>query len=416
MQASAAGGVESARARVARRLRARHDSLVEAIFARVSGEAFGHAGGDDARYVEGLRETVGEAVRYALVGIERGGEGLGPVPEQVLAQARRAARAGVSLDTVLRRYVAGHTLLADEVVQEIERIQAPGGRGALGEIARIQSAVLDRLLAVIAAEYRHELDRTGSSHARRLLERVHALLEDEHTDHDTSREEGSEPAAGLGYALDRWHLGLIAHGPDAQKSMDTLAKTLGCALLCVPDGENAIWAWLGARTRLLPADVQRAATHAVSRAASDAAPGVMLVLGEPAEGLAGWRTTHHQARATLAVALARPRPITRYADVALLAIALTNQTLADALMQAYIAPLQDSRVRGTVLCDTLRTYLQTQRSPSSTAAALGVARTTVENRLRTIEQHLSRPLHTGSPELEIALALQDIGYPTHHAY
>ena len=107
--------VEDVRGVVVARLRARRHELVGAIVERVRGDAFGRAGEDDAEYVAGLRTAVAAAVDYGFEGIERG-EGDGspptpPVPVAVSEQARRAARIGVSLDTVLRRYVVGHTLL-----------------------------------------------------------------------------------------------------------------------------------------------------------------------------------------------------------------------------------------------------------------------------------------------------------------
>jgi DNA-binding PucR family transcriptional regulator len=135
---------------------------------------------------------------------------------------------------------------------------------------------------------------------------------------------------------------------------------------------------------------------------------VMLALGEPGRGLAGWRLTHRQAQAALLVALRRPRRCTRYADVALLASALTDEALATVLIDVYLAPLEDSRGSGPVLRETLRAYLGAERSVSSAAAALGVVRKTVEKRLRTIEEKLGRSLHPCPAELEIALELDEL--------
>ena len=46
---------------------------------------------------------------------------------------------------------------------------------------------------------------------------------------------------------------------------------------------------------------------------------VALAIGEPGQGLAGWRFSHRQAAAALPIALHSDRTHTRYADVALLA-------------------------------------------------------------------------------------------------
>ena len=65
--------VADARAEVVERLHARRDEVVREIFARVQGDAFARAGGDDAEYVAGLRAAVAAAVEYGLEGIEQGG-------------------------------------------------------------------------------------------------------------------------------------------------------------------------------------------------------------------------------------------------------------------------------------------------------------------------------------------------------
>jgi len=51
-------------------------------------------------------------------------------------QARRAGRIGVSLDTVLRRYVRGSALLGEYVMEEADRAGFPGGSDAEDECPR----------------------------------------------------------------------------------------------------------------------------------------------------------------------------------------------------------------------------------------------------------------------------------------
>jgi hypothetical protein len=150
---------------MAERLRARGGELVAAIFARVCDGAFGAVGVQDAQYMSGLRVAVAAALEYGLQGIEGGEEWTGPIPESLLEQARRAARVGVTLDTVLRRYVVGHTLLEQYVMEEADRAGKnwipPTQRSALRGALRAQASVLDRLLAAITGEYRDELGRVG---------------------------------------------------------------------------------------------------------------------------------------------------------------------------------------------------------------------------------------------------------------
>jgi hypothetical protein len=388
------GLVEDARG-VVERLRARRVELVQAIFARVRAGVFGGVGVEDAEYVAGLRTAVAAAVEYGLQGIERGEEWAGPIPVAVLEQARRAARAGVSLDMVLRRYVLGHTLLGEFVMEEVARGArdrvAPAERGALRGLLRAQAVVLDRLLEAITGEYGNELIRVGLLPEQRRMERVRRLL-------DGCAPEGSQ----LGYELEGWHVAVIARGSTGlREALCALAAGLDRRLLCVEYGEATFWAWLGGQRRLEMSALERAM-------ADDFPTGVSLVVGEPACGLAGWRLTHQQAQAALVVALRRPRRFTRYADVVLLAAALRDEALGRALIEIYLAPMEDPRGGGSVLRETLRAYLATERSVSSAAAALGVARKTVASRLRTIEERLGRSLHPCPAELEVALLLEEL--------
>ena len=285
------------RARVVERLRARRGELVEAIFARVRGDEFGAAGAQDAEYVAGLRAAVGAAVEYGLEGIERGetdgSPPAPPIPLTASEQARRAARVGVSLDTVLRRYVLGSTLLGDFLMQDADREDLVGRGAVLREVLASQAAVLDRMLAAITAEYARELERVGRSPERRRAERVRGLLEG-----------GTVDGAGLDYELDGWHLGVLAVGAGAERAVRDLAVGVDRRLLSVAQDERSVWAWLGGRERSAFMGVEPAIARLIGpRPPFD--PPVVLALGEPARGLRGWRVTHKQAQAALAVALRR---------------------------------------------------------------------------------------------------------------
>jgi hypothetical protein len=389
------GSVEAVRAGVVARLRARRGELIETIFRQVQAGAFAGAGDGDAEYLAGLRAAVAAAVEYSWRGIERGAERAGPIPAAAVEQARRAARTGVSLDTVLRRYVVGNALLEQVVLVEADR----GERGVLRAALRAQASVLDRLLAAVTVEYGDELARAGHSPEQRRVEDVKGLLDGGDSEHSE-----------LDYDLRGWHLGAIALGAGAGDVVRELAAAVDRRLLSVTQGEQSVWAWLGGRERLPPGEIERAITG-MDGMRSHPPDGVVLALGEPGDGVEGWRVTHRQAQAALLVALRRREPsgVTRYGEVALLAFALKDEALAASLVEIYIAPLADSRNGGPVLRQTLRAYLAAECNVSSAAAALGVVRKTVEGRLRTIETRLDRTLHPCPAELEVALELDELG-------
>jgi AcrR family transcriptional regulator len=171
--AAGRGGEASAqaRARVVARLRLRRLETDEAIFARVRDLVPGAAGLADPEYIAGLRAAVAAALEYVLAGIERGAEDQSPpapaIPAVALEQARRAARMRVSLDTVLRRYVAGLAILEGFVVEEAEqeedwipRIGFPPTRG-LRDVLANMSALVDRLITAVSRAYGEEVERPG---------------------------------------------------------------------------------------------------------------------------------------------------------------------------------------------------------------------------------------------------------------
>jgi DNA-binding PucR family transcriptional regulator len=81
------------------------------------------------------------------------------------------------------------------------------------------------------------------------------------------------------------------------------------------------------------------------------------------------------------------------------------------LCDLYLAPLSREPDGGGTSRETLRAFFFAERNVSSAAAALGVKRHTVTNRLRAIEKLLGRPLSTCGAEIDAALHLEKLGYP-----
>ncbi len=373
---------------VAGRLRERRVEIERAILARVRAVP-DLVEGEDAEYVAGLNEAVAAAVDYGLRGIEQGEGWSGPVPLKAVAQAHRAARNGVALETVLRRYFAGHTLLGDFVMQEADSGGLLGQGAALRYVQRTQASLLDRLIVSIIDEYTRESERTGRSLEQRRFELVRRLLSGESVD-----------IAGLGYGLDGWHLGVIATGAGAGKAVRGLAAGLDRRLLSVSRGEETVWAWLGGQHRPAVGDIERLPSAGWP-------VGVSLAVGEPGRGVDGWRLTHRQAQAALWVALRGPQRLTLYADAVLLVAVLQDDAAASSLVKIYLSPLDGLR-DGLLLRETLRTYLAAGSNAATAAASLGVARRTIERRVRIIEERLGRQLHTCQAELEVALRLEEL--------
>jgi hypothetical protein len=379
---------EEARTVVAARLRERLPEVQAAVATRVYSIADPHEVADPA-YVEGLKAALAAAVEYRLAVLELGERRAPAVPEVLLAQARLDARDGVALDTVLRRYFAGNTHFGDFLVEEAERAEVPSAE--LRGVLREQATLGDRLLAAVSAEHAREAANRPSGSAReRRREIVKSLLAGELVDHSE-----------IDYDFDGHHLALMAKGDGAEELMREVAIRLDRRLLAVQREEEAKWAgWLGGRREL-------GAEEALRVLGETPSTGAFVAVGEPAEGLAGWRFSHLQAKAALAIAERRREPVVRYGDVAVLASILRDDLVAGSLRRLYLEPLAQSRDNGKVARETLLAYFEAERNISSTAAALGVDRRTVRNRLSAIEGLLGRPLRGSMADLEIALRLDD---------
>jgi hypothetical protein len=376
-----------ARSVVAARLRERLPEIQGAVATRVYAIADPHEVADPA-YIEGLKAALAAAVEYRLAVLEAGERRAPAVPEVLLAQARLDARDGVPLDTVLRRYFAGNSHFGDFLVEEAERAEVPST--TLRSLLREQATLGDRLLAAVSAEHAREAGARPSGAAERRRQVVKNLLAGELVDHSE-----------IEYDFDAHHLALMAKGEGAEDMMRALAARLDRRLLIVRREEEAKWAcWLGGRRELAADEALRALLEVDPK-------GVFVTLGEPAEALAGWRFTHLQAKAALAIAERRGERIVSYADVAVIASILRDDLAADSLRHIYLEPLAQSRDNGKVARQTLRAYFEAERNISSTAAALGVDRRTVRNRLRSIEALLGRPLRGSLADLEIALRLDE---------
>jgi hypothetical protein len=372
------------RASLVERLRSRRGEIEEAIMVRVNAVS-NSSPPPDPVYRDGLRSTVTAALDYGLEAVGRGWTRPTPIPTVLIDQARLAARNKVGLDTVLRRYLAGYTLLGDFIVEEAERETVDGT--SLKRLLRSQAAVLDHVLTEVSEEYGREERRPASVEERRV-ESVQRLLDGEFLDD-----------SHLGYEFTLRHLGIVGSGAGAEAALRDIASSLGCRLMLLRPDTDIVWAWLGSR-RLDSEAVTRTLERRLSA-------GSHLALGELAEGIAGWRLTHRQAKATLPLAHQGDRRALRYVEVALVVSMSRDDLLLTSLREIYLRPLQGGCHGASETLRILRAYFEAGRNATSAAAALGLSRQTISRRLAEVEECLGRPLNRCAPELEAVLTLQD---------
>jgi len=381
--------IEEIRRGLAERLNERRAEIEQTVLTRV------HSVSDpdevrDPDYVTGLRAAVSAAVAYGITALESGDGRPAPVPVELLAQARRAASGGIPIDTVLRRYLAGHALLDEFIVQEAARGSGEPAGARLQDALKAEAASFDHLIDAVVAEYRSETEAKARSLHQRRRDRVRKLLAGELSD-----------AEEFDYDLDGSHLGLIATGPEAEQAIKELAAALDRRLVLVRHGAETPWAWLGGARELTPDQLETLAAWSWPKE-------LRVAIGEPARGLPGWRLTHRQAAAALPIAQRGRRPQVRYAEVALLASLVQDEVLSGSLRQLYLRPLASAPDGGVLLRETLRAYFAAGRNLTSAAAALAVHRRTVANRLRVVEECVGRSLDDCAVDLQMALRLDGL--------
>jgi DNA-binding PucR family transcriptional regulator len=99
--------------------------------------------------------------------------------------------------------------------------------------------------------------------------------------------------------------------------------------------------------------------------------------------------------------------VTRFGDAPLAALALEDDAVASWLIDAYARPL-DRDGNGKLLRETLYAYFESGYNAASAAAALGVDRTTVRDRLAKIENRLGCSISKCHVELDTALRLDEL--------
>jgi DNA-binding PucR family transcriptional regulator len=357
---------------------------------------------DDKRVLTLLEASVAENVATILHVIQHGID-LDKVHAPAAAEeyARRLAQRGVPIAALLRAYRIGSARFQDWCLQELGRrtdnaaiISAAGMR-----IAGVTASYIDKVSEELVTA--HELERENwlrnLSVARAA--RVRALIRDEQVDVASSE-------AVLGYRLRQHHLGVVAWVTDAPAGGDVLGRLeraiaeMAAEAHCdgrpmfVPQDESSAWAWLplGGRSDI-----------ALPGASGEE---IRFAVGEPANGVPGFRRTHQQALSAQAVALAAGpsgQPVTCFGDVAPLALMSGSIELLRAWVIETLGALADDDDHNARLRDTLRVFLQENGSYKTTAERLMLHKNTVQYRVRKAEESLRGPIASDRLDIELAL-------------
>jgi DNA-binding PucR family transcriptional regulator len=389
---------------------ARQAEVTTDIVALLTGEI--EALRDDERVVALLTASVAENVATLLHVFQHGIDPASvETPTAAIEYARRLAQRGVPIIALIRAYRIGHARFLEWCFEELtgEDADQQGVSEATQRMAQLSFTYIDRISERVIDFYEQERDRWLHNRATVRAARVRALLAGDQFDLDATE-------ASLGYRLRRQHLGLVVWIREPTRGQEELlvleraavriAQVVGRGLpLFVPCDESSAWVWLPSR-----AD-RRVTVAQVAEAVAD--PGVRVEFGETGDGVEGFRRTHVQALRAHAVALAAAgagAQVTAFADVRPIALMTsdleaTRSWVLDTLGALAIDDEQHARLR-----NTLRVFLATGGSYTTTADRLTMHKNTVHYRVGRAEEIRGRPIKSDRLDVELALlACESLG-------
>ncbi|MCW2795360.1 helix-turn-helix domain-containing protein [Nocardioides sp.] len=360
--------------------------------------------GDDRAMVDLLAASVSENLRSALQRFALGQRRPdAEAPVAALEYARRLAQRGIPVSALLRAYRLGQ---AESQKRMMEGFAAVTQDPAVIVEASIQLsaasfAYVDSVSEQMVRAHDEERQRWLRTRAVARSAQVTAVLAGQDID-------AVEAERALSYAFGQPHLGVVlwsepAAGPDSlarlERAASRLADEAGCRRepLVIPADACTVWAWLPRPRAAIEADGP--AMHEERR--------VHLALGDVAEGVEGFRSTHHQARRAQAVAVAadpahRPR-VTKASEVEMVALLSSDLAATREWVFAVLGDLALDDEPHRRLRETLWVFLSARGSYTAAAAELMLHKNTVQYRVRKAEEARGRSLKERRLDVEVAL-------------
>lgn len=326
------------------------------------------------------------------------------------------------LDELLRLHRAWHAAFAREWRQAL-RLHAPDPLVLAAATADSSSRLFDfvgRYGARVTDVYNAEVGVWARSEMNRRQQEVAALLAGRPAD---ARRAGER----LAYGLEQHHLAFVVWSRASDlATLDRLAAAVGAAVgaapaggdgptagvdvspagaaLRVPADSGAVQAWVVVGPGWSPAALPAALETELATAEA------CVAVGEPADGLDGFRASHAQALGARRVAIRRGEPhggCLYFRDVRLLTLATHDAGEAESFLHRELGPLREDSPAMRRLGETVRVFLDAGSSYVHAGRRLGVHENTVRYRVRRASDLLGRPLDVRTLDLHVALLMQE---------
>lgn len=327
-------------------------------------------------------------------------------PAAAIEYARRLAQRGTPVIDLIRAYfLAQSTLIAHVPAEAIK--QSVDGEMLGAVIERYMAgafAFIDRVTQQVVSAYQDEREHWLLDRSAVRAARVRDLLASDRVDVDSAEKT-------LGYRLRGRHLAAVvwfdetAAKPRTLESMTrAIAEHLPTSAvpLIVPADERCLWAWfpLAAGTSL--------DDDLIRRVAQTVAPGVRMALGDPGDGVTGFRNSHEQAgrvHALAAIAGDHPEHCLTFRDVGTLALMTSDLSATRSWVTGVLGELATDDEQHHRLRETLLVFLTTGGSYTAAATTLSMHKNSVQYRVRKAEELLGHPIADRRLEIELALKL-----------
>lgn len=314
--------------------------------------------------------------------------------------ARTLARRGFELPVLLSAYRIGQRSTWDFITDLLRtQVTDPDLRSAV--LLRFWSHAtqwIDTVIESLIPVFNDEREQWQRGALARRNEIVKAILAKQVIDVDTA-------VTTLGYPLRQHHIAFTLRIDDTVPDYELPQLLMQCAgsvstalgggkPLVTSSGTRSAWCWTS-QPSALSAD---GAAFALPRF-------VRLTLGMCHPGVAGFRLTHLEAIAALAVAEHYDAPVIRYEDVeiACLAAGILSDDARAAFVRRELGGLVGSDQATQRLRDTLRAYLKQGGDATATGELLRLHANTVRYRIRQAEQRLGHGINQRRVQLELAL-------------
>ncbi|MFJ4771108.1 PucR family transcriptional regulator [Streptomyces uncialis] len=321
------------------------------------------------------------------------------ITQEALRGDRDFVRRGISLDKVLRGIRLGHAHMAHAMMTACADLSQTEARtGHVRHVSDTLFRFVDAFSSRMTEEYVAERDRWVTSRAAAREETVRAILAGEAV-------APGEAGRTLGYPLTGEHLaisGWCASTAESdlarlqQAAVDFLSHQGCTATLVVPTGRTSLWAWGTGATPHEPA-AGTPARH----------PDVHIAAGSIRAGTKGFRQSHEEALRAGRIARMNPGTDTRvtcYRQIEVVALLSQDLPGLRRFVHDELGPLADDTAHAEQLRETVRHYLQGERSLMAAAERMHVARNTVTYRVKRARQLLGHDIAQRRFEVHTALA------------